>query len=318
MRRLFAAGAAMLAAAFAPPVMAAPDADLARLQARDQQLFATGWRLTTGNAAFCAGQAPALGLALLDAGAFATPAEVRAQLALSGDIAVGAVAPDSPAARAGIAVNDTLLAIGDVSLGERFPRADPAWQRLISVTAALDAAAAAGPVTLTLARGTAAPRRVTLTGVAACPTRFEVLDSGKRAVADGKRVIFGRDFVAFGYAPDEFAAVVAHELAHNLLHHRLRLDDAGRSQGRVRLTEREADRLMPWLLANAGYDPDAAAAFMERWGPRHGGWLFRARTHDGWDERAAMIRAESAKVKAAMASEGRADWARHFTRETLD
>ncbi len=85
----------------------------------------------------------------------------------------------------------------------------------------------------------------------------------------------------------------------------------------MRLTEREADRLMPWLLANAGHEPEAAARFMERWGPRHGGGLFRKRTHEGWDERTDAIRAEVAKVMVLLASEGKADWARHFQRETL-
>lgn len=323
MKRVLAvvAAAALL---YAPPARAAPRPDprpdpaLARLLERDAQLFAAGWRLVTGNAAFCTAPAPALGLALLDAGAFGDPERVRGQLALTGDMAVGSVAPGSPAAQAGIAAGDTLLAIGAADVARRFPRAKPAWQRLIAVTAALDAAAAQGPVTLTLARAGAAPRSVTLTGTPACPTRFEVLDSGGRAAADGARVILGRGFVGFDYAADEFAAAVAHELAHNLLRHRIRLDALGRSQGRVRVTEREADRLMPWLLANAGYDPDAAVRFMERWGPRHGGWLFRKRDHDGWDERADMIRAEAQKVKALTAGEGRADWARHFTREKLD
>ena len=35
------------------------------------------------------------------------------------------------------------------------------------------------------------------------------------------------------------------------------------------------DRLMPWLLHNAGYDPAAAVRFMRTWGPKHGGWIFR-------------------------------------------
>jgi predicted Zn-dependent protease len=144
-----------------------------------------------------------------------------------------------------------------------------------------------------------------------------VLDGGGKAMAEGTRVIFGRGFPGFSYPEPEFAAAVAHELAHNLLRHRALLDEKGRSLGNVRLSEREADRLMPWLLANAGFAPAAAVRFMERWGPRHGGGLFRARTHEGWDERADAIRAEVVKVEALMASEGRADWARHFERETL-
>lgn len=315
--RLAALAALLLSS---PLAAAAPAADpaLTELQTRDQQLFATGWRLAHANAAFCERAGNALGLSILDAGGFGDPGKVRQQLGLSGDLAVGAVAPRSPADNAGLARNDTLIALNGVVLADRFPRAKPTWQRLIDITAALDAAAVAGPVMLTLAGPGAAQRTLTLTGTSVCASRFEVLDSGSRAAAEGTRVIFGRSFAGFAYPEAEFAAAVAHELAHNLLRHRVALDAKGRSLGNVRSTEREADRLMPWLLANAGYEPEAAVRFMERWGPRHGGGLFRKRTHEGWDERTEAIRAEVAKVNALMASEGKADWAQHFTRETLD
>ncbi len=316
-RLAFVMAAVLGAAMVCAPAAAAPrpDAKLTLLQNRDARLFATGWRLAVANAPFCEGAAPALGLSVLDAGGFAKPAAVRAQLGLSGDIAVGAVAPGSPAGAAGLTANDTLLAISGEAIAAHFPAAKPAWQRLIDVTAALDSAAARGPVTLTLARGTSAPRTVTLEPVPACPSRFEVLSGGGKAMAEGSRVIFGRDFVGFDYPDELFAAAVAHEFAHNLLAHRKRLDADGRSLGNQRLSEREADRLMPWLLANAGYDASAATRFMERWGPRHDGGLFRSRDHEGWDERAEAIRAEVAKVEAAMARDGRADWAAHFLRE---
>lgn len=313
--------AALLAAAPAlvTPALAAPRSDpaLTELQARDAQLFATGWRLATANAPFCERAAAALGISVLDAGAFADPGAVRSQLGLNGDLAVGAIAPGSPAALAGIATNDTIIAIEGDAVSARFPARKPAWQRLVTVTAALDAAAAKGPVALTLARAGEAPRTVTLASVPACPSRFEVLDSGGKAMAEGTRVILGRSFVGFAYPDDEFAAAVAHELAHNLLGHRKALDTLGRSLGNQRLAEREADRLMPWLLANAGIDPHAATRFMLRWGPRHDGGLFRNRNHEGWDERAEAIRTEVAKVEAVLAWEGKADWARHFLREDL-
>jgi hypothetical protein len=312
---------ALAAAALVPsPAVSAPtESKLARLVARDQQLFAVGWRLATANAPFCESAAPMIGISLLDAGAFADPAAVRRELGLNGDIALGAVAGGSPAEAAGLAAGDTLLAIGSTVLADAHPRSRPAWQRLIAVTGLLDRELAArGSATLTIARSDAPTRTVTVPGVPACPSRFEVLDSGGKAMAEGTRVIFGRDFPGFGYPEPEFAAAVAHELAHNLLRHRLLLDGKGRSLGNVRLTEREADRLMPWLLANAGWDPGAALSFMRRWGPRHGGGLFRKRTHEGWDERAAAIEAEVAAVRGRLAEDGKADWSRHFRREVLD
>ena len=184
MRPLALALAAVLLAPV--PAQAAPrdDTALIRLQARDRQLFAVGWRLAVANAPFCEGPALALGIAVLDAGSFDDPSAVRRELALTGDLAAGAVAPGSPAAAAGIAANDTLLALNGTALGEQFPRSRPSWQRLVDVAAALDHAASAGPVTLTAARGSDVPRTITLTGVPACPSRFEVLDSGGRAMAE--------------------------------------------------------------------------------------------------------------------------------------
>ncbi|QYU67333.1 hypothetical protein J4558_20715 [Leptolyngbya sp. 15MV] len=160
-----------------------------------------------------------------------------------------------------------------------------------------------------------APATARLDAVPACRTRFEVAALGNRAVADGTRVVLGDRFAGFGYPDDLFAAAVAHELAHNVLGHRAWLDANGRSLRHVRLTEREADRLAPWLLANAGYDPAAMARFMARWGPRHGGGLFRKRTHEGWDERVEAIEAELPLVAQARDASGQADWSRHFRRE---
>lgn len=320
MRAFAVALAASLSLAASEPLSAQalrPDPELALLQQRDARLYALGWRLATANAAFCQDVQPALGLQLLDAGSFDKPAPVREQLGLSGDIAVGAVAPGSPADIAGIAVNDTILAFAGEAVAVRFLASTPAWRRLVDVTAYLSDAAAKGPVDLLIARGKVPARLVTLKGVASCPTRFEVLSRGKSAFSEGTRVILGRDFSLFTGPDDLLSAAIAHELAHNLLHHHAALDRMGRSLGNQRLTEREADRLSPWLLANAGFPPELATRFAETWLRSNDGGLFRNRDHEGWDERAAAIRAEVPLVRQAMASEGRADWSRHFARETL-
>ncbi|OBX20117.1 hypothetical protein A9995_05860 [Erythrobacter sp. QSSC1-22B] len=311
------ASAAPLAAQAIPlpataPAQDEPPTELSDLQTRDARLFAAGWRLVTANAPFCGDVIPATGLLLHDAAGYGEPAQVRGEFGLSGDIGVLAVAPGSPAALAGIAANDTLHSLDDRVLDEAFPPSDPAWQRLVDINDTLDGAMAAGLVALEWSRPGAVPAQSLVASIPACASRFEVLASGSRAVADGSRVLLGRDFPGFAYPEDEFGAAVAHELAHNLLRHRALLEPLGRPRALVRLTERDADRLMPWLLANAGYDPHAAARFMSRWGPRHGGGLLRSRTHDGWDERLEFIETEIAQVERLIAEQGSADWSRHF------
>lgn len=315
--RGFAALAALFSLSITPTAALASDQpDSARaLQSLDSRLFNIGWRLVSGNAPFCENAHPALGLLLHDAQSYREPEAIKRSLGLSGDIGVQAVAPDSPAEQAGIKANAALTRLDGSEINAAFPSIDPRWQRMVDLNAALEQSLADdGTANLSWTTGDGSTGEALIEGVPACASRFEVLSRGGRAIADGTRVMIGRNSPGFDYPEDEFAAMVAHELAHNLLGHRALLDRIGRKRSLVRLTERDADRLMPWLLANAGWEPEAAIRFMERWGPRHGGWLFRKRTHDGWDERRDFIAAEVAIIERVMADEGAADWKRHFVR----
>lgn len=310
------AGALALAA---PPALAGVAEDraaLAQLQRDDARLQSIGWRLATGNARFCPDAAPAIGLLLQDMANYGSPAKMRRAAGISGDVAAQAVAYGSPAQAAGLAPNDEIVAIDGNGMAALPPAKAGDWRRLTGLHDRIDASLAAdGRVVLEWRGGGSEARTTTIAGIPACPGRFELLDRGGKAAADGARVLIGREFAGLDYSEAELAAALAHEYAHNLLRHREWHAAQGRKRKTVRLTEREADRLMPWLLANAGYDPAAAARFFERWGPRHGGWIFRARDHDGWDERRDFVNAELPQVRALMASEGAADWQRHFRRE---
>ena len=304
----------------AAPVAARADASadragLLKLQAEDLRLQTIGWNLATGNARFCDPR-PSVGLLLQDMANYAEPERIRAAAGIDGDIAVQAAVPGGPAALAGLDPNDEIMAVSDGAMAALPPAKAGDWRRLSSLHDTIDAALARdGTVAVAWREPEGTERRATLRGVPACPSRFELLDSGGRAVADGRRVVIGRKFTGLEYPEDELAAALAHEFAHNLLAHRDWLKGAGRKRANIRLTEREADRLMPWLLANAGYDPHAAVRFFERWGPANGGWIFRARTHDGWDERAEFVRGELGQIAALMAESGAADWRTRFRPE---
>lgn len=312
--------AALLAhpgAALASPPADKAATELTGWQAKEARLFAIGWRLVTGNAPFCADASPALGVLLHDSGSYARPEQVQAALGLHGPIGVQAVAPGSPAAEAGLKADDTLLSLMGVTLAALPLNAKAPWERLAAINDMLEARLrSAGAVAMIWRDRSGRVREAQIAGQRACPTRFELLSANSRVVADGARVLLGEGFVGFAYSDELLAAAVAHELAHNLLRHRARLDRTGRGQAAVRATEREADRMMPWLLTNAGYPPQAAAEFMRRWGPRGAGGMLggimRARSHDGWDERAARIEAELPTITAATAADGRADWRSRF------
>ncbi len=170
-------------------------------------------------------------------------------------------------------------------------------------------------ITGSIAIGFADGGQAYVESVPVCATRFELVGDSRAALADGERVVIGQSFPALRYEEPLLAALVAHELAHNILGHAAWLDAKGRSRKRVRLTEREADRLIPWLLANAGYDPAAAVAFMTRRGAEHDGGAKLYRQHDGWDARAKVVAAEVPLIAALQARGEPADWPRHFRRE---
>lgn len=288
-------------------------AAIERFQAFDQRLQDVGWKMVRGNAEFCEKVIPSIGLQLQDLASFGAPEVARRALSMEGDFAVQTAATGSPSGETGAFASNREVAM----IGALLPNSWPAeerlhWERLTRAHDTIDEALALEGM---LSFGFADGGFVEVEPVPVCATRFELSSEGSRAVADGNRVVIGIKFPGFAYEEEVFAGVVAHELAHNLLGHRAWLDRNGRGRRNIRLTEKEADRLMPWIMANAGYDPVYAQRFMETWGPRHDGGLLRDRSHDGWDERAEFIAAELPRIRELMESTGKADWRTHFERE---
>lgn len=293
--------------------LAAAGIDYAALRTVDRQLATIAHRLVTANAPICADRGPAPGIVLHAIGQY--PAEARDEaaraLGFPAPVAVEAVVAGSAAARAGVAEGDGLVAIDGraVPVGGVTPEASSAGRD--AARALLGSMPAEAPLRLRLRRD-GRDREVTIAPSPGCRSTFELL-LGPRPVAqaDGATVQIGVAW--FARAPDEEVAVlVAHELAHNILRHRARLDAAGVSRGMfaevgrngrlIRRTEEEADRLSVHLLRNAGYDPQVAVRFWTGAGDKADGGLFRSRTHAGAKSRARLIAAEI----ASMAGQARA------------
>ena len=284
------------------------------LQLLDQRLHAVGYRLVSANEPFCRTKVAGAGLLLHDINQYGDQAAARFALGFDGPVAINAVAEDSPAANTGLAPGNDLFVINNVAIADiavsnqQLDSEVPAYRRLAAVNAALKNALNLGQTQLTVSVG-GIRQIVTVDPVQTCPSRFQISVSDDRsASADGRMVSISSALAQYFQSDDEFAAVTAHELAHNLLNHKDRLNEQnvnrgffgqfGKSAGRIKETEIEADRLSVWLMANAGYDPQAAIRFWTRYGKEHGKGIFSASTHYKWKKRVMLFEDEIKKLEA--------------------
>lgn len=267
-------------------------ADIADLALQEARLATVAWRLTTGSARWCPVTQPQPGWILGDLRRFDAREQVAAQqvYGIQGNSPfVAAIAQGSPADRAGLVRGAGIAAID----GQPVPTlGDEPTIRIDAVVVMLSALASVAPVAVT----DGGNRTYRLDPAPGCASAFRIEREGVQAAANGKLVRL-RLGLAQSIADDaELAAVAAHEIAHNILRHPVRLA-ANRSIERVRQTEIEADRLSVWLLTDAGYDPRAAIRFWQR----HKKPLIRAATHPPRRERIDAIETEIAAMTAARA-----------------
>jgi hypothetical protein len=285
------------------------EAFFAALRTADTRLATIAERLTIANVDLCDQRQPALGMVLHSLRQYRESdwPIVKRVFGFRVPVAVEAVIAGGAAQASGVTANDGVLAIGDqflpTSVAEATNPASADRDRALSL---VDGAPIGEPLTITIERNKEAAR-YSVTPHAACRSRFEiVVGNGYDAQADGTNVQLGERFFE-GMSDEEIAVVVAHELAHNILHHRSRLDAAGISRGfagefgrnarLIRETEDQADQLSIYLLANAGYDPLAAGRFWRARGNKMGiEGLLRSRTHSSAGSRAKMMDTIAASI----------------------
>lgn len=256
---------------------AAPAARLEALNAADARVARVAWTLARGNADLCPVTRPRAGWTLQSAGQYG--GELRplaeARYGLDGDLPGILVAPDdSPAAAAGLAPGDLILAVN----GQALSRGDGAavsYEGLQANIAVLDSATAQGPALLRVRR-TGVERDVWVRPVSACvyPTQVEVTGT-LRSRADGRNIFISDAMVSVAEDDDQLAFVLAHELAHAVLEHRTQPDVTGvrgvsnwaisMRKGLSLSAEADADRMGLFLLSRAGFDPYRAVDFLTRY-----------------------------------------------------
>lgn len=313
MRSLIALALAGLVAAI--PARADP-ASLLALQRYDRQLLTIGYRLQVSGGDLCAVRAPIPGFALHDLSQYGAgeQADARAAFGFVADPLVLAVAPDSPAFTVGLREGDALIGLDGHAIPAARPNARKSYARMNALLKQLDAAAADGMIDLLIRRGGQA---ITLNVLApsGCPSRFQTdVSAALDSKADGIYVELTTGIIDFAGDDAQIAAVIAHEMAHNILRHRERLNAVGIRRGLlgqfgrnarlVRQTEVEADRLSVYLMERAGYSPEAIVSFWERYDRTHPLGFLNAPTHPKPKSRVATVHAETARI-AAMKSEGR-------------
>lgn len=303
-------------AAAAPAGALAAEDSLAAMRALDLRVAVIGHRLAVASLDWCADRTWLSGFVIHDLsqyGADFRPAAIRA-FGLDAGPGVLAVVPGGPADRAGLRADDILLAFDGRPVPRGTPGRSGSFEQMERILVALDEAFADGRAALAVRRG-GERLAVTVEAVQGCATRFQLVPGGRmNARADGVYVQTTTALAQYAEDEGELAAVLAHEFAHNLLGHRVRLNQAGVQRGvmanfgnnarRIRETEVEADRLSVYLMERAGYDPQAAVRFWSRFG-RRGFNFLGSPTHPNWRLRVQSFETEIARIRAARAA-GRA------------
>lgn len=286
----------------------AQSAMLEQLRNEDLRVATIAFRLATKGRSLCSRSEYLSGLIIHTAGQYAPSARASVQTVfrLDGGAGIEAVVPGSPADVSGVEANDQLVKVDDqpVVIADELAKADfTATARLLDQ---LDAAIDRGSVRLQLRRGDASVER-TLTGVAGCASRIQLVPGkAHNAGADGRTISLSTAVLRDVASDDELAFVIAHEMSHNILGHRDRLDAAGvarglfsgmgRSASKVRQTEEEADYLALYLMTAAGYDPTDAASFCGRFEHAHGWGILADATHLNGAVRVAFVRLTAEEI----------------------
>lgn len=290
-RRILIVG--MAAAAIAPSAAAGAAHDnvgpaLETLRAQDRRALSIGWRLAQASADLCADARPGLGWTLHNLDQYRPGLRDAATAVFGlrpGEVGVLALAPDGPAAIAGVREDDVVMTIGPVRMdGPAAVSAAADHAPLAARLQQIEAAMTAGPLAVSVRRGGRVLDMVVQPRLH-CAWPVQVEPSNRfYAASDGARIAVSSALAAFARRDNDLAFVVAHEMGHNL---RRPAGTGDRLRSRTR--EIEADRIGLILTARAGYDTAGAGAFMSALWRRAGTPLPWLSAHPPAAERAAAL-----------------------------
>lgn len=276
-----------------------------QLRGYDMRLAAVGYRLVVANAPLCDRLEPGIGMQLhaLDQYDVGERDAAQAHFGFETPIGVEGVIAGSPADAAGVRPDDSLVRVGPVVIADISGKPGTT-ERLVGTQLAIAALPPDQPIDVDLLRH-GAPMRVTVHPVPACFSRFELKVSDTLDASGDGTMVQVSSRALDDFAGDLLVPLVAHELSHNILRHRERLEARGVSWGMLaglggnvkyfRQVETEADILSVSLMANAGYDPAIAVPMLRQVGKQYS--IFSMRTHPHWKDRIATVEHEIAVIK---------------------
>lgn len=260
------------------------------LQGMDQRVLSVGFRLARESDHFChSGYVRDFAIhALQDYGASARPSAMAA-FHFGEAPRISAVASGSPVDLAGLRSGDDVLMLNGHPVKSE--------AELAGALATID-----GSVNLLVGRS-GARLRIIAQQAKGCSDHFVVRPSRQiNAASDGRSVEITSAMVALARNDAELAAVLAHELAHNLLRHATLNKPSGRREKNLdisRQAELKADRLSLHILDHAGYRPAAALDFWTRFNAGDRLSFLRERTHPPMRTRIAALAREVAAIEAS-------------------
>lgn len=268
------------------------DNGLVGLQREDQRILAIAYRLQRANAELCDNKGPLTGFLLHDINQYAPPvrAEAGRVFGIANRPGVLAVAPGSPASKAGLKPNDVITDVNGVQLLSGTAR-NATFDSVRRAEAIVERAMSNPPLRF----GREGKAAVSFRPENGCLSRVLVVPGKKlNAKADGEIVEITTGLIAFAGNDDAIATVLAHELAHNILGHRTAIKE---KRLNVRETEVEADDWSMYLLIRAGFDGDKAVDFWERFEARTNKGFLADGTHPGKKERLRLVRSVLAEIR---------------------
>lgn len=250
-----------------------PAARLDSLVNQDRRVAEASWRLATANASLCPVVRPRAGWALQSANQYGAALRplTAARFGLDGDLPGLAAAPHgSPAERAGLSEGDLILAVNGRPLSIGRSGDAESFDGLAANLAVLGQAEgeAQGLMSL-MVRRNGREREVAVRPAPACAYIAQIEASADlNGRSDGRHIFITSGLVTVARNDDELAFFLAHEMAHAVLEHRTVPDVTGSRgsenamistrRGLSSTAEADADRVGLYLLARAGYDPEAA------------------------------------------------------------